>query len=91
MRNAALQTAVFNAGGAHHIFKGRVAVSTQSDQLLHIALKSRVVAFSQKLQPPDPLVHVKFGPEQQRCVVAKHPFEGLQRSVAVGPGLAVAD
>jgi len=46
MRNAALQSVVVNASGAHHVFEGTVAVSTKSHQLLHIALKSGIIALA---------------------------------------------
>ena len=44
VRNAAFETIEGNAGAGHNIFQRMVAVSAQSDQLLHIARKSGVVA-----------------------------------------------
>ena len=72
-----------------------MAVGAQGDELLHIALKGGVVALRQELQAPAPLLPAfakrQLRPEQQRRIVAEHPFQRLQRRVAVGPGLAVAD
>ena len=95
VRNAALQPVVVNAGAAHHVFQGGVAVGAQGDELLHIALEGGVVALRQKLQAPAPLLPAftkwQARPEQQRRVVAEHPFQRLERRVAVGPGFAVTD
>ena len=68
-----------------------MAVCPQRHQLLHVALESAVVALRQKFQAPQPLVRVQLRAKQQWRVAAKHPFQRLQRGIAVGPGLAVAD
>ena len=89
--NAALKPVVLNGGCAHHVFERAVAVRTECHQLLHVALKSSVIALGQKLQPPQPLPHVQLGPEKQRSLVAEHPFQGFERRLPVGPRLAIAD
>lgn len=47
-----------------------MAVSLQRHQLLHIALKRRVMTLPQELQPPRPLVNIELRPKQQRHMLA---------------------
>ena len=88
--NAALEPVVFNAGAGHQVLEGRVAVGAQGHNLLHVALKRRVVALRQELQAPAPLVPVELRAKQQRCLFVEHPLQRLERRFAVGPRLAIA-
>ena len=94
VRNAAFKPLVINAGAAHHVFQRIVAVGTQGDNLLHIALERRVIALRQKFHAPQPLVpaisHGHARAKQQWRIVTKHPFERFERCVPIRPRLAIA-
>ena len=67
-----------------------MAVGPQRHDLLHVALKRRIVALRQELQAPAPLLPVHLRAKQQRGFLVEHPLERLERRFAVGPRLAVA-
>ena len=72
-----------------------MAVGAQCDKLLHIALKRGIVAIGQKLQSPGVLAPTRakrvLRAKQQGRFLAQHPFQGFERCLCVGPGLAKAD
>ena len=90
MGNAAFQTVEFEVGAANHVFECCVTIGTQSDDLLHVAFKSRVIALAQELHQPGPLVWIHLRAQQQRGLFVEQPLDGFPRGFAIGPGLAVA-
>ena len=53
--------------------------------------RARGGAFTQKLQAPEPLAHVRADVEQERRVFLAQPLQHLERRAGVGPGFGMAD
>ena len=88
--DAAFQTLELEVRLADHFLERRVAVGTQGHDLLDIALERRVIALTEELEQPTPLVRVHLGAQQQRRFLVEQPLDRLERRVAVRPRLAVA-